>query len=349
VRPRRRGKAARLIPYRFGSANKLTKNDRLALAFDAFVLSEIIGRAVTIGKIVHGDCSIVLKVKLASLIKSIQKRIKAIDALLVDSSPPDLVLNRHCSQCEFQTRCRRIATEKDELTLLSGMSAKERKKLRDKGIFTVTQLSYTFRPRRRERRPLGQQEKFHHSLRALAIRENKIHTVDLSNLKFSGMPVYLDVEGLPDRDFYQLIGLRVGIGDSAIQYCWWADNSDREKCIWNEFIDVLSALPDPQLIHFGNYETIFLKRMRERYRTSHAGSIAAIAINNALNLLSLIYARIYFPTFSNGLKEIASYLGFRRRCSLASGLRSDCLEVPLGGFKRPWAEAGTPQLQQRGL
>ena len=30
----------------------------------------------------------------------------------------------------------------------AGMSAKERQKLRSKGIFTVTQLSYTFRPRR---------------------------------------------------------------------------------------------------------------------------------------------------------------------------------------------------------
>ena len=45
------------------------------------------------------------------------------------------------------TRCRQKAEEKDDLSLLSGMTEKERRNLHDKGIFTVTQLSYTFRPR----------------------------------------------------------------------------------------------------------------------------------------------------------------------------------------------------------
>jgi predicted RecB family nuclease len=169
-----------------------------------------------------------LKVKLSSLASEVQKRIKDITTLLARNSPPDLVLNRHCGQCEFKARCHKQATEKDELSLLSGMSEKERKKLHGKGIFTVTQLSYTFRPRRRRRESRGKQEKFHHSLRALAIRENKIHAVDLLDLKLDGTPVYLDVEGLPDRDFYYLIGMRVGNGNAAAQYGFWADDEDGE-------------------------------------------------------------------------------------------------------------------------
>jgi hypothetical protein len=47
--------------------------------------------------------------------------------------------------------------------------------------------------------------------------------------------------------------------------------------------------------------------------------VAAIAIEHAVNLLSLVYAHIYFPTFSNGLKDIAGYLGFRWSGSLVSG------------------------------
>lgn len=35
---------------------------------------------------------------------------------------PDLVLNRHCAECEFQSRCRKLAVEKDDLSLLAGMS-----------------------------------------------------------------------------------------------------------------------------------------------------------------------------------------------------------------------------------
>ena len=69
------------------------------------------------------------------------------------------------------------------------------------GIFTVTQLSCTFRPRRRPKWQRDKREKYHHALKALAIREQKIHIVGSPELKLAGTPVYLDVEGLPDRDF----------------------------------------------------------------------------------------------------------------------------------------------------
>ena len=320
IPPEGRGGCVQFVPHRFEFANKLTKNNKLLLAFDALVFSEVVGREMSLGKITHGDGHATLKVKLTSLAREVQKRIKHITVLLADNSPPDLVLNRHCSQCEFQARCRKQATEKNELSLLSGMSEKERNKLHGRGIFTVNQLSYTFRPRRRRRELRGKAEKFHHSLRALAIRENKVHTVDLLDPKLDGTPVYLDVEGLPDRDFYYLIGVRVGTGHCAVQYSFWADDEDGEKRIWNEFLAILMAIPDPRLVHYGSYETVFLKRMRERHGGPREDSAAATAIEHAVNLLSFVFARIYFPTFSNGLKEIAGYLGFRWSGSPASGL-----------------------------
>jgi len=107
----------------------------------------------------------------------VRKRFGKITALLVSLTPPDLVLNRHCAECEFQARCRKHAVEKDDLSLPAGMSAKERQKLRSKGIFTGAQLSYTFSPRRRPRRQRDKREKYHHALKALAIREQKIYIV----------------------------------------------------------------------------------------------------------------------------------------------------------------------------
>src|SRR5262245_42103955 len=212
-----RATPVQFIPYRFQFANKVVRTDKLMLAFDALQLSAAVGRQVSLGKIIHGDGHATLKVRLSSLTIEVRKRITEVTSLLSNDSPPDLVLNRHCSHCEFQNRCRKQAMEKDDLSLLSGMSEKEREKLQGKGIFTVTQLSYTFRPRRRRRELQGKQEKFHHSLRALAIRENKTHAVDLPDPKLDGTLVYLDVEGLPDRDFYYLIGIRVRTGEDALQ------------------------------------------------------------------------------------------------------------------------------------
>jgi predicted RecB family nuclease len=334
-----RARPAQFIPYRFEFANKLTKEHKLLLAFDALLLSEAVGSEVNLGKIVHGDSHATVKVKILAFVSGVRKRIKDITTLLASNSPPDLVLNRHCGQCEFQTRCRTQARKNDVLSLLSGISENDRKRLYGKGIFTVTQLSYTFRPRRRRRVSRGEQEKHHYSLRALAIRENKIHAVGIPNPKLEGTLVFLDVEGLPDRDFYYLIGVRIQAPDGCTQHSFWAADAKEEGLVWNSFLGVLSEIANPRLIHYGCYETVFLKRMCKRYGPPPAGSQAAAAIDHPTNLLSFIYAQIYFPTYSNGLKEIARYLGFQWSGPLTSGLETIV-------WRHLWEGSRDPALKQ---
>lgn len=319
-----RGRAAQFIPIRFIFRNKLTKGDRLLLAFDAFVLSESLSREIALGKIIHGDEPATLKVKTSTLSGEVRKRIEKIAVLLASPEPPDIVLNRHCPECEFRDRCHQKAIETDDLSLLAGMSAKERQKLRSKGIFTVTQLSYTFRPRRLPKRLRDKRDKYHHSLKALAIRENKIHIIGSPELKIEGTPIYLDVEGLPDRDFYYLIGLRIGNGSSAVQYSLWADTVEDEKKIWREFLAILETIERPVLIHYGSYETAFLQRMRQRYSGVRQESSLTTLLDSAFNLLGWMFARIYFPTHANGLKEVAGWLGFKWSCPESSGVQAIC-------------------------
>jgi hypothetical protein len=64
-------------------------------------------------------------------------------------TPPQLILNHHCPICEFGQRCQSEAIAKDDISLLRGVSEKEVRKYNRRGIFTVTQLSCTFRPRKR--------------------------------------------------------------------------------------------------------------------------------------------------------------------------------------------------------
>lgn len=318
----RRGKAAQFIPVRFVWTNKVGRDDKLLLAFDAIALSKMLGRDVPAGKIIHGDDHTVLKVKTSGLVREVRTLIEKTASLLSGALPPDLILNRHCAECEFQHHCHDQAVEKDDLSLLALMTEKERKKFHSKGIFTVTQLSYTFRPRRRPKRQPDRREKYHHALKALAIREKKIHVVGSPELKIAGTPVYLDVEGLPDCDFYYLIGVRIGTGDAAVQHSFWADTIEDERTIWNEMLGIIATVENPVLIHYGSYETVFLRRMCERYGEPLKGTVVAGAIQAAVNLLVVTFARVYFPAFSNGLKEIAGYLGFRWSDSAAAGLQS---------------------------
>jgi predicted RecB family nuclease len=315
-------KKTQFIPYSFLWANKLSRTDKLLLAYNAHVLAKLLRRSIGSSKIIHGDRQISTKVKTADFAREVNNIIGKITAILIDAFPPKLALNRHCPECEFRERCHKLAIEKDDLSLLNGLSDKERAKLNSKGIFSVTQLSFTFRSRRRFKRHVGRPEKCHHSLKALSIREQKIHIVGRPQLIIEGTPVFLDVEGLPDREFYYLIGVRLKTMDGIVQHRLWADDNVAEKTIWVNFLSILSEIERPVLIHYGSFETTFLKKMCDRYGGASEGSTAQTAIKSSINLLSVIYAQIYFPVHYNGLKEIAKYLGFNWADPLASGLQS---------------------------
>ena len=98
------GKPTQLIPIRFVFSNKITRDDKVLMAFDALVLSEILGREISHGRIIHGDNHAKLKVRIFPLAKEVQKLILKIQAVLSSHSPPDLVLKRHCVECEFQCK-----------------------------------------------------------------------------------------------------------------------------------------------------------------------------------------------------------------------------------------------------
>ncbi|MGD0261588.1 MAG: IS66 family transposase [Verrucomicrobiota bacterium] len=337
--PKSRTRAAHLVPIRFIRDNNLTKDDKLLLAYDALTLSQVLGRQITAGKIVHGDELVTMKIKTTPLARQARKTVEEIATMISSGSPPDLVLNRRCSECEFEARCRQEATAKDDLSLLSNMKGKERSKFNSEGIFTVTQLSYTFRPRRRPKRLRDRREKYHHALRALAIRERKIHIVGRPELKIDGTPVYLDVEGLPDRDFYYLVGARVHRAGSAVQYSFWASSLEEEKTVWSGFLELLSTIANPVLIHYGSYETTFLKRMCDRYYRPPDSSAAGYGIKAALNALSFLFAQIYFPTYSNRLKDIGAWLGCHWTSANASGTQSII-------WRTQWEKSGDPALKQ---
>jgi predicted RecB family nuclease len=143
----------------------------------------------------------------------------------------------------------------------------------------------------------------------LAIRENKIHVVGNPELKFEGTPVFIDVEGVPDRDFYYLIGLRV-LGDESppAQHSLWADRVEDEAKIYAKLLKLLKGIHKPALFHYGRFETVFFEQMGKRYGETLQ---AALATNETpTDLLSLMRGNVYFPTYSDSLKDVASWLGF---------------------------------------
>lgn len=321
IPPEESGKPVQFIPIRFIFTNKINKEDKLLLAFDARVLSEVLGCEVGLGKIIHGDDHARLKVKTSALASEVRKLISKITTLISDDSAPDLILNRHCAECEFKARCGQKAIEADDLSLLSAMTEKERNRHRSKGIFTVNQLSYTFRPRKTSKRAKNPAKPHYLALQALSIRENTVYVHGDPQLPASQSKVFLDIEGLPDSEFYYLIGALIVINGQETFHSFWADNASDEPNIFTQFVDAVCALPDFHIFHFGNYETVALKRAKQILPDLLKPKLDLIH-GRSVNVLSVVHPHVYFPTYSNGLKEIGRFLGYARSQEDATGLQT---------------------------
>jgi predicted RecB family nuclease len=234
-------------------------------------------------------------------------------------SPPKLLLNDHCQICEFRQRCHDQAVQEDNISLLRGMGEKEIKSYARKGIFTVTQLAHTFRPRRKGKRGTSTEKRHHHALQAMAIRDKKVYVLGSPQLPASKANVYLDVEGCPDDRFDYLIGVLTESGGSVQRHSFWANDSSEQDEAFEQFLDIIASVDDSRVFCYGSYEKTFLRRRRMR---SDRKDLVDRVLESLVNILSLIYPHIYFPTYSNSLKEVGSYLGSTWTDPKASGIQS---------------------------
>ncbi len=312
--------SANVIPMIFVPTRKITKNTKLLLAYMALLVHKLSGAIPSFGKIVRGQTFQEIKVQLAGLDGEVRELVGALNRYRAENSVPSLILNRGCSACRFSQHCRSEASTTDNLSQLSTLSEKEIIKLNKRGILTVTQLSYTFRPRRRGRKSKCP-EKHHTALKALAIRTKQIYVHQRPVLPTNKIRMFLDIEGLPDDNFYYLIGLKICDGSSETRHHFWADSACDEEGIWYKLLSTIAARSDFSVFHYGSYDARFIDAMYKR----HGGEslLPAEQLRSSLvNVLKYCYSDIYFPAYSNGLKDIAGYLGFEWDEQDASGLQS---------------------------
>jgi predicted RecB family nuclease len=308
------------IPILYVHNEQLVKHDKLLLAFWGVGLARVQNCESRIGKIIHGNGFTSTKVHIDTLIPSVEHDLLDITSFAKGKTEPQFRLNGHCSICEFQQHCRDIAFKKDDLSLLRTLKEKEITKLNAKGIFTTTQLSYTYRPRKRHKKAKKQTTKHHHSLQALALRTDTIYIAQKPQLQQKTRRVYLDIEGVPDRNFYYLIGLHIIDATHHHDFSFWADCQQEERIIWESLLAVIKNLDSFVLFHYGSYDAKAIGHLYKKYGGNE--TLVNRLIASCANVLSFIYGHIYFPTYSNGLKSIASCLGFKWSDTDASGIQS---------------------------
>jgi len=292
-------------PHLVVGTSKVSKEQELAAAFAGHVIGQIEGIAPSFGIVVpfSGGRK---RSNLTVLYPQIRSIVEAIRKMSIDSAAePPLLLCAACATCQFRDHCYREAEETDNLTLLHRMTPALMKKYAQRGVFTVNQLSYMFRPRRARKRSAVAPSTFNVELQALAIRNKKTYLHEAP--KLSGRPVelYLDIEGIPDQNFNYLIGLMIKDHDGVTMKAFWADTVADESRIFQECIDTINTFPpDIPVYHYGSYEPRAFQSTKDAY-----GIKCDTVMKKLVNINSMIYGKIYFPTRSNRLKDLGAHAG----------------------------------------
>ena len=182
---------------------------------------------------------------------------------------------------------------------------KQIKKYQKKGIFTVNQLSYLFKPRKQRKSKKKKKILFNYrpELQALSIRTKKIYIQELPDIPINKIGLYLDIEGIPDRNLFYLIGLLVIKNGEQQYFPFWADSLNDENKMWIDFGKKIIEYPGLPIYHYGSYDSRAINQLAGRY-----GDIEDLK-NRLINVTSYIYGKIYFPITSNELKKLGAYIG----------------------------------------
>jgi len=194
-------------PTIFVGTYSITKEQQLELSFVGSVLERLQHTSPAAGRIIGMDGTS-HTVKLDHHSKDLIRLLEPLHEWITADSPtpPPLVLNKHCALCPFQRMCQTQAEQEDNLSLLHGMTARVMRQYERKGIFTVKQLSYLFKPRKRKIGRSKSSPATHKiELQALAIREHKIYLQELPDVPQHPIELFVDMEGVPDRERYYLI------------------------------------------------------------------------------------------------------------------------------------------------
>ena len=306
-------------PVIFTGTHTVTKEQKLELMFAGHVLAQIQQKQPSTGHIISmsGRAS---KVKLEESDKTLIPLLEPLQEWAEADTPeePPVILNKHCPLCQFRNLCRAKAEQEDNLSLLDRVTPKVIRQYEKKGIFTVKQLSYLYKPRKRKKRARNPPPPTHKiELQALAIRTEKIYLEELPELTRQPVELFLDIEGVPDRSLYYLMGLLVSEGETSTTHSFWADSDQDEGQMWQDFLATVNQYPDAPIYHYGSYEPRAIAKLGRLYETdSESLSQRLVNVNNH------IYGKVYFPVRSNSLKAIGEFIGATWTSADASGLQS---------------------------
>ena len=240
----------------------------------------------------------------------------------------------HCQICEFKPLCVAHWDAVDHLCRVAGIQRRQIEKLVAAGIPTLASLGRT-RSDAAAAIPADTFERLRQQAELqLWAREHRAERYVLLEPQpergFALLPdpspgdLFFDFEGNPFWDASGSLEYLWGILDAAGEFApLWAYDRATERGAFERFIDLvrirLEAHPDMHVYHYAQYEIAALRRLMGRYGTREAELDDLLRRGVFVDLLKVVRGGLRASRPGYGLKEMESFLDFRREAEVKDG------------------------------
>ena len=210
----------------------------------------------------------------------------------------------------------KIAIKNGGITLINGIKEKREQILKDAGYKTINKIASCDVSKLANVPKIGNMAK-QFKAQAQAIKQNKEIKKENPTLPKRKTEIFLDFEGEYGRKTIYLIGILVRENKKE-KYVSFVSGTNEQK-IWQDLAKFLRKQNDYVVYHWHTYEKTHIKRMGRKYKTPKKILDSILSDDKIIDLYKVATNSFAFPTYSNDLKSIAKYIGFRWNNSSLDG------------------------------
>ena len=220
----------------------------------------------------------------------------------------------------WESYCNKMAIKTNDISLLAGVSLKTKSRLVDYGFKTVDDLIDTSIENLTGIKGIGLKTatKYVTTAKAIKTKSHIIINKDTVDFPERKVEIFLDLEGIDPTmaddetiliDY--LIGILVRTGTEEKYISFTAKDTSHEKEMLLEFLEFMKKQKDYVIYHYHHYEKTHLTKMMEKHEIDEKDR--KMVFDHMIDIHKVATNSVVFPTYGNGLKQIAPYLGFKWR------------------------------------
>ena len=298
-------------------ARRIKNEHIIQVAFYTCVLAKIQGHLPAIFRIINHDME-TREYPFSDYETDLRIAVKGTQAILDGLERPTATYN--AAEWPWERYINHEAIRMRDVSLVGQVGPRMKEKLASRGFRKIWDISSASVEALRAIQGISDATAKKLILNAKAIMKNKPIPIDLSDLHFppTCVEIFLDMEGTDEPDLEgatdavdYLIGVIVHAGGRDEYHPFIAHKLEDEGKTFCDFMSFLKKHNDYVIYHWHNYEHWHMKRLAERHNLVEEAD--KFILSRMVDLHKVATRAFAFPTYTNGLKDIAAYLHFKWR------------------------------------